>query len=131
MGLVPVPLPPDVEDMGHRVIGCAITVHRLLGPGFKESIYQKAFCLELEEAGLRFECEKPIVVRYKRWELAGQRLDLLVGGCIVVELKALPRLTQLHRRQVVSYLRATELRLGYVINFDVDVLKDGIRRVVL
>jgi GxxExxY protein len=129
--LVPPPIPPEIEDVGYRLIGCAITVHRILGPGFKEPIYQRAFCLELGEAGLKYECEKRILVRYKRWDLPGHRLDLIVGGCVVVELKAIPRLANVHRRQVVSYLKATGLRLGYVINFNVDILKEGIRRVAL
>ena len=129
--LVPTPIPQETEDVGYRLIGCAITVHRILGPGFKESIYQRAFCLELDEAGLKYECEKRILVRYKRWDLPGHTLDLIVGGCVVAELKAIRRLANVHRRQVVSYLKATGFRLGYVIKFNVDVLKEGIRRIAL
>lgn len=129
--LMPPPIPQEIEDVGYRLIGCAITVHRILGPGFKEVIYARALCLELGEAGLKYECEKRILVRYKRWDLPGHNLDLIVGGCVVAELKALPRLANVHRRQVVSYLKATGFRLGYVINFNVDVLKEGIRRVAL
>jgi GxxExxY protein len=129
--LIRPPIPQEIEDVGHRLIGCAITVHRILGPGFKEPIYERALCLELGEAGIKYECEKRILVRYKRWDLPGHKLDLIVGGCVVVELKAVPRLADVHKRQVVSYLKATGLRLGYVINFNVDVLKEGIRRVAL
>ena len=69
--ITPPPIPPEVEEIGQRVIGCAITVHRILGPGFKERIYQRAFCLELDEAGLSYECEKRILVPYKGYEIEG------------------------------------------------------------
>jgi GxxExxY protein len=124
------PIPQNVEEVGHRVIGCGITVHRILGPGYKEAIYQ-AYCLELDEAGLKFECEKAILVPYKRWNLPGHKLDLIVEGCVIVELKAVPRLAELHRLQVLSYLKATGLRLGFVMNFNVEVLKHGTKSVVL
>ena|SRR5688572_15749503 len=124
------PIPQDVEDIGYRVIGCGQTVHRSLGPGFKEMIYQRAYCLELDAQGLRFECEKKILIPYKEHLIDGHRLDLLIEGVVIVELKAIPRITELHRRQVLSYLKATGLRLGYVMNFNSEVLKDGTRRVV-
>lgn len=127
----PPPIPQDIEDVGHRVIGCGITVHRILGPGYKEAIYQRAYCLELDDAGLKFECEKRILVPYKRWEIPGHRLDLIVGGCVIVELKAESRLAEVHRLQVLSYLKATGLRLGFVMNFNVEVMRHGTKRVVL
>ena len=126
-----VPIPQEVEDVGYRVIGCGQAVHKVLGPGFKEMIYQRAFCLELDEQGLRFECEKKILVPYKDHLIDGHRLDLVIEGVVIVELKAIPRVTELHRKQVLSYLKATGLRLGYVMNFNAEVLKDGTRRVVL
>lgn len=129
--VTPPPIPQDVEEVGHRVIGCGITVHRILGPGYKEAIYQRAYGLELEEAGLKFECEKAILVPYKRWSLPGHKLDLIVEGCVVVELKAVPRLAEVHRLQVLSYLKATGLRLGFVMNFNVEALRHGTKRVVL
>lgn len=130
--LIHAPIPQEVEEIGSRVLGCAITVHRVLGPGFKEPIYQRALCLELDSVGLSFECEKRVNVRYKQWEIPGHRIDLLVGGFVIVEVKVASQLKDLHKRQVVSYLRATSLRLGFVINFNVDILKDGgIKRVAL
>ena len=126
-----VPIPQEVEDVGYRVIGCGQTVHKVLGPGYKEIIYHRAFGLELDAQGLRFECEKKILVPYKDHLIDGHRLDLVIEGGVIVELKAIPRVTELHRRQVLSYLKATGLRLGYVINFNSEVLKDGTRRVVL
>lgn len=125
------PIPQEVEDIGYRVIGCGQTVHKNLGPGFKEMIYQRAYCLELDAQGLRFECEKKILIPYKEHLIDGHRLDLVIEGVVIVELKAIPRITELHRRQVLSYLKATGLRLGYVMNFNLEVLKDGTRRVVL
>ena len=130
-GITPLPIPEEIEEIGHRVIGCGITVHRILGPGFKEAIYKRAFCLELDDAGLKFECEKRILVPYKHWEIPGHRLDLIVEGCVIVELKAESRLAEVHRLQVLSYLKATGLRLGFVMNFNVEVLKHGTKRVVL
>ena len=103
-------VPQEVEDVGHRVIGCGITVHRVLGPGFKESIYERAFCLELEEQGISYECQKEILVPYKHWRIDGHVVDLIVEGLVIVELKVLERLAEVHRLQVLSYLKATGLR---------------------
>ena len=124
-------LPEKVEQVGHKIIGCAIEVHRRLGPGFKERIYSEALCLEMDATGLSFEREKAIIVRYRQWEIHGQRLDLVVAGLVIVEIMAVPRLKELHRRQVVSYLKATHLQLGLLLNFNVSVLRSGIRRVIL
>lgn len=126
------PIPEATEEFARAVIGCAITVHRILGPGFKEPIYQRALCLELDSQGISYESEKRVSVRYKQWEIPGHRLDLLVGGCLIVELKVDSTLKKLYRRQVLSYLKATDLRLGLLINFNLEILKDdGIKRVVL
>lgn len=102
------PIPETIEDVGYAVIGC-----------------------ELEAAGLSYEAEKRILVPYKEWKLDGHKIDLIVEGVVIVELKALPRLAEIHRLQVLSYLKATSLRLGYVINFNTEVLKNGTKRVVL
>ncbi|MBA2305373.1 MAG: GxxExxY protein [Acidobacteria bacterium] len=86
------PIPADVERIASTCINCGIHVHRFLGPGFKEVIYQRAFCLELDARGVAFETEKQILVRYKSWSIPGQRIDLIVGGAVLVEIKALPKL---------------------------------------
>ena len=109
---------------------CAFTVHRLLGPGFREKIYERALCLELDACGLKFESEKSIQVRFKEWLIPGQKIDLLVEGFVLVETKVVPKLRPLHRLQVLSYLKTMDLRLGLLINFNVPVLKDGFKRVV-
>ena len=111
-------------------IDCGIAVHRELGPGFKEAIYHQALRLELNSRGLRFETEKPIVVRYKTWEIPGQKLDLLVEGVVIVEVKAVPKLLTLHRYQVQSYLRTLNLRIALLMNFRSSLLKHGLRRVI-
>jgi GxxExxY protein len=114
-----------------RIIGAAIAVHRELGPGFLESLYRRAMCLELSARGLTFECERGIKVPYRNREVPGQRIDLIVEGCVVVELKSVLRLDEIHRAQLISYLRATGLRAGLLINFRVPALRLGLRRVVL
>jgi GxxExxY protein len=115
----------------HQAIGAAISVHRALGPGFLESIYRKAICIEFERRELPYEREKRVQVTYSGIPIWGQRIDLLVGGLIVVELKAVARIEEIHRAQLISYLRTIRCRGGLIINFRVRVLKDGLCRVVL
>ena len=124
------PLSDAVEQIVRKAIGCGIEVHRVLGPGFRESIYTHAFCLELELQGMKFVREKSISVKYKSWEIPGQRVDLIVEDVVLVEIKSVSRLKSIHRRQVVSYLRSTELRVGLLMNFNSMMLKDGLQRVV-
>jgi GxxExxY protein len=123
-------LSPDHERVVTNTIGCGMTVHRELGPGFKEIIYFRAFCLELESRGIKFESEKKIDVRYKRWTIPGQQVDLIVESVVLVELKAVPKLKELHKCQVVSYLRTLDLRVGLLMNFNCPLFKDGLKRVV-
>ena len=125
------PLSVEEERVIHQVIGAAISVHRALGPGFLESIYRKAMYIALEKRGLRYECERPIEVKYEDVSISGQRVDLIVGGLVVVELKAVSRLEEIHRAQLISYLRTTGLRAGLLLNFRVRILTEGLRRVVL
>ena len=126
------PIAAGVEWIGRRVIGAAISVHRALGPGYKESIYVEALCIELHVRELKFEREKPITVMYKDRAIPGQRLDLLVGEALVVECKVVEAIAALHTRQVTSYLKTLNLRLGFIFNFNVSVLMpDGFKRVVV
>ena len=106
-------------------------MHNILGPGFKECIYDRAFCLELDSRGLKFEREKRIEVKYKTWRIPGQKIDLIVGGVVLVELKAVPQIKRIHRRQVLSYLKTLDLRIGLLMNFNVELYKHGVKRVVL
>jgi GxxExxY protein len=123
-------LSPEHEKIVTNTIGCGLTVHRELGPGFKHLIYERAFCLELESRGIKFECEKKIDVRYKKWMIPGQTVDLIVEGIVLVELKAVPKLKDLHKCQVISYLRTLDLRVGLLMNFNCPVFKDGLKRIV-
>jgi GxxExxY protein len=124
------PLSPPAERAMTETIGCAIAVHRELGPGFLESIYKRAMYIELASRGLSFQCERAVSVNYRGVEITGQRVDLIVEQEIVVELKAVKHLDDVHRAQVVSYLK-TKLRGGLLINFRVPVLKQGLQRIVL
>ncbi len=123
-------LPADTECAVKDAIGCAIEVHTHLGPGYMESVYKRAFRIELELRGLRYTCEQPVKISYKNRAIHGQRLDLVVEECVLLELKAVERLLPVHVSQVVSYLKATDLRVGLLMNFNVRWMKDGIRRVV-
>ena len=119
-----------VDDLARAVIGAAIEVHRQLGPGFLESIYEEALCVELENRQIPFERQKEISVLYKGRQIGVQRIDLLVGQTLIVELKTVEALAEIHKAQVISYLKATRLSLGLLINFNVPILKDGIERIV-
>lgn len=121
----------QIDELAHAVIGAAIEVHRHLGPGYLESVYQGAMTVELRLRGLQFTAQKPIAVRYKEYEIGEGRLDFWVGEGLIVELKAVDALAPVHKAQVLSYLKATGLPLGLLINFNVVLLKDGIQRVVL
>ena len=125
------PLSPQAERTMHTTIGCAIAVHRALGPGYLESIYKAAMCIELDRRGLSYARERSVDVNYRGIAIPGQRIDLIVDGLIVVELKAVESLAEIHRAQVISYLRTTGLRGGLLVNFRVRVLKDGLKRIVL
>ena len=127
---VATPLEPEHERLVTVTIDCGLEVHRVLGPGFREPIYERAFCLELEARGISFQCEVPIDVRYKQWKIPGQRIDLIVANVVLVEIKAVKHLKQLHTSQVVSYLKTTGLRVGLLMNFNGVRLKDGLKRIV-
>ena len=124
-------LPPENEAVITSCIAVGMAVHRALGPGFKEKIYQRASALELDSRGISFEAEKEIEVVYRTWRIPGQRIDLIVKELVLVELKAVPKLKQLHEAQVRSYLKTTGLRVGLLMNFNAPVLKAGLKRIVM
>ena len=125
-------IPAEVEWVGRRVISCAIAVHRAHGPGYRESIYVESMCIEMDSRGLKFEREKPLTVLYKGREIPGQRLDLLIEQVLIVECKVVDLIIPIHTRQVTSYLKTAKLRLGFIFNFNVDVLMpDGFKRVAV
>jgi GxxExxY protein len=123
--------PGPHSEITEKIIGCAIRVHRELGPGLLESVYEAALCVELDEAGLIYQRQAPVPLFYKGHAVGEYRLDLLVADAVIVEVKAVDRLDPVFEAQLLSYLRLTGKRAGLLINFHVPVLKSGVRRVVL
>lgn len=119
-----------LDQLAREVIGAAIEVHRTLGPGFLESVYEESLCLELILRGFDIERQVPVGVHYKGQRVGEARLDLLVEKRLVLELKAVDGLAPVHLAQLLSYLKATDLQLGLLINFNVPLLKQGIRRII-
>ena len=119
------------EELTHAIIGAAIEVHRNLGPGLLESVYEDCLAREFTLRGIQFERQKPLPTVYKDLKLdAGYRLDFLVAGRVVVELKAVEALAPIHEAVVLTYLRLSGCRVGLLINFHTPVLKDSIRRFI-
>ena len=121
----------DPNDITHGIIAAAIEVHRHLGPGLLESAYQECVCYELSQMGLSFTREVHLPLSYKGLHLdCNYRIDLLVEDAIVVELKSVEQILPIHSAQLLTYLKASHKQIGLLINFNVPVLKDGIRRMV-
>ena len=122
----------EFDDLSRRVIGCALEVHRTLGPGLLESTYRQCLAHELGMAGLAFQMELPLPVRYKGVLLdCGYRLDLVINGDLMVELKSVEAVLPIHHAQVLTYLRLAQIPVGLLINFNVLKLQTGIKRFVL
>ena len=122
----------ESDPLTASVIAAAIEVHRLLGPGLLESIYQRALCHELLLRGVPFQCQQPVAVNYKGVDLGDDlRLDIVVADQVIVELKAVDKLQPIHEAQVITYLKLTGLHIGLLINFNVRLLKEGIKRLIL
>ncbi len=119
------------DGLTDKIIGAAIEVHRLLGPGLLETIYEQALCHELELRKIPFEAQKEITIDYKGLPLHGQRLDLLIDDQVVVELKSVTRLPEVAIAQTLSYLKASNLNRALLINFGSSRLVDGIKRISL
>ena len=122
---------PGLDQHAHEVIGAAIEVHRVLGPGFLESVYEEALAIEFGVRDIPCQRQVPLAIDYRGQAIAQQKLDFLVGGRLIVELKAVETLAPIHVAQVISYLRAAHQGLALLINFNVPVLRAGLRRVVL
>ena len=121
----------EEDPLTGEIIGAAIEVHRFFGPGLLESIYEKALARELELRRVAVACQQSVPVRYKGKTLEDFRLDLLVGGEVIVELKVVDSLLAIHTAQLLTYLKLTGLKRGLLINFNVERLADGVRRVSL
>ena len=119
------------NSLATKVIGLAIKVHKELGPGLLESVYKECLFYELKKSGLFVEKEKPLPIFYDGVELeCGYRLDLFVGNRLVVEIKSVKELNEIYLAQILTYLKLSECKLGLLINFNVLLLKDGIKRVI-
>jgi GxxExxY protein len=119
------------DELSRAVIGCAIEVHRVLGPGLLESAYEECLCYELSRAGFRFARQTALPVRYKSVNLdAGYRIDVVVEDKLVVEVKSVEKILPIHEAQLLTYLKLSGIRAGLLLNFNVPVLKDGIKRLV-
>jgi GxxExxY protein len=124
-------LPEDLERLISDTIRCCLAVHRALGPGLSEGAYARACCIELTSRRIPFESEKAVTVSYCGQVVSQHRIDLLIDKRLVLEIKAVERIHPVHVAQTVSYLRATGTRAGLVVNFNVPILKQGIKRVAL
>lgn len=126
------PVPPDVEKVGKAVLDSAFKVHTALGPGLLESVYETTLTYEIRKSGLTVANQLPVPILYDGQKLeAGFRLDVLVENCVIVELKSVENMNPVYEAQIMTYLRLSEKRLGFLINFNVKRLKDGIKRFVM
>ena len=120
-----------LNEITEKIIGCAIEVHRNLGPGLLESIYENALCFELNQINVKHEKQLKIPIVYKGLSLGEYRLDILVENEIIVEIKAVDRYDRVFEAQMLTYLKVTGKKLGLLMNFNVPVLKNGIKRIIL
>ncbi|HJS17935.1 MAG TPA: GxxExxY protein [Anaerolineales bacterium] len=126
------PISADVERIGKVVLNAAYKVHTTLGPGLLESVYQASMRHVLEKSGITVRTDVKLPILFEGTKLdSGLQLDMLVEKCVIVELKSVERMSLLYEKQVTTYLRLSHLRLGFLINFNVPYLKDGIKRVVV
>jgi GxxExxY protein len=122
----------EFDELSGKVIGCAIEVHKCLGPGLLESAYERCLSYELTAAGLRHETQKELPVDYKGLKLDnGYRIDLLVENNVIVELKHVEKILPIHEAQILTYMKLAGIKTGLLINFNVKRVKDGIKRFVL
>jgi GxxExxY protein len=120
-----------INKLTEKVIGCAIEVHRVLGPGLLESVYEEALCIELSDSGLKFQRQVNIPAVYKGREVGQYRIDLIVEEAVIVELKSVDRHDPVFEAQILTYLRVTGKKVGLLINFNSKLLKSGIKRFAL
>ena len=119
------------DPLTHRIIGCAIEVHRQLGPGLMEATYEEAMCIELRDQGISFVRQAGVPVFYKGHLIGEHRPDLVVQERVVVEVKSVERLIGVHQAQLLAYMRLLKKPVGLLLNFNSEVLRTGIRRLVI
>ena len=121
----------DINKLSSKIIGAAIEVHKVLGPGLLESTYEECICHEMSFGGLSLERQKPLAIMYKGMKLdCGYRLDVVVENAIILELKSCEKIEPIHRAQLLTYLKLSGLNLGLILNFNVTLMRDGIGRIV-
>ena len=121
----------DIEIIGRHIVDSSVKIHRALGPGLLESAYQQCLAYELRRAGLQVECEVVIPIQYEEIQIDnGYRVDMLINDLVIIENKTVDRLLNIHMAQILTYLKMKDLRLGYLINWNVKLIKDGIQRLV-
>ena len=121
----------DIEEIGRNIVHSAIKVHKALGPGLLESVYQKCLAYELDKTGLKVACEVPIPVKYEKVSIdLGFRIDMMVQKAVIIENKTVERLLPIHEAQLLTYLKLTNFKLGFLLNWNVPLMKDGIKRMV-
>jgi GxxExxY protein len=121
----------NLEQIAKTIVNRAIKVHKALGPGLLESAYQKCLAYELEKAGLRVKCETPIPIQYESVKIdAGFRADMIVEDSIIIENKTAEQILPIHEAQLLTYLKLTDLHLGFLLNWNVQLMKHGIQRMV-
>ena len=118
----------EFDELSNRVIGCAIEVHRVLGPGLLESTYEQCLAYELSSEGIAFQVQHPQPVQYKGIQLCGFRIDMLVENRLILELKSVDSLKGIHESQLLTYMKLARIKIGLLINFNNTRLKDGIKR---
>ena len=121
----------DIEEVARQIVDAAIKVHRALGPGLLESAYQKCLAYELRKRSLRVECEvlQPVIYEDVRID-AGYRIDMLIEDCVIIENKTVEKLLPIHQAQLLTYLKLRDCRLGFLLNWNVPLMKQGIKRMV-
>jgi GxxExxY protein len=121
----------DIEEIAKKIVNAAIKVHTLLGPGLLESAYQKCMEYELKKDGFKVECEVILPIAYEKIKIdAGYRIDMIVEGCVIVEHKTVEKLMPIHEAQLLTYLKMKNCKLGFLLNWNVPRMKDGIKRMV-
>ena len=121
----------DIEEIGRNIVHFAIKVHKALGPGLLESVYQRCLAYELDKTGLKVACEVPIPVKYEKVSIdLGFRIDMMIQQTVIIENKTVERLMPIHEAQLLTYLKLTNLKLGFLLNWNVPLMKDGIKRMV-
>jgi len=131
-GTMRTPVPAETELVGKKILDAAFTVHTALGPGLLESVYEACLAHEIRKNGLKVETQVALPVIYDNVRVdAGLRLDMLVNDCVIVELKSVETMNPVFEAQLITYLKLTGVRLGYLINFNVPHLRDGFKRMIV